>query len=148
MGVRQVVGFVPMTAALLADAGPSITDHLTERFIEHVMPNAEFYIIWEPTSSRPPTRRFYSEEQAYDVAEKMAERHPGKKFFVLKAIGVVKPQTVIRVKFADGHEVDAATESNREEILPGGSVSYGPPTWETRQETPWHGSNSPISDYP
>jgi hypothetical protein len=50
-----------------------------------------FWIIWNPQSGRPPTRQFAKEEEAFRVAESMASRHPGERFFVMKAVGFAGP---------------------------------------------------------
>lgn len=98
---------------------------------DSTLSNEDFYILWEPTSALPPRRRFYSEDHAFAIAEKMAEGHPGKKFYVMHVVGVAKPQTVVVERF------DRVTEEH-----PGGRLSYdpngpiakmptaGPPDWE------------------
>lgn len=45
-----------------------------------------FYIIWNPSATRPPTTRFKTLKEAQDVAEKMMTKSPGEKFFVCMAL--------------------------------------------------------------
>ncbi len=44
-----------------------------------------FYIIWNPSSARPPTVRFHNLEDAQKVAAMMVAKH-GETFFVCKAV--------------------------------------------------------------
>lgn len=45
-----------------------------------------FWIVWNPGSSRPPTRRHRSEESARCEAERLARLNPGQQFIVLRAV--------------------------------------------------------------
>lgn len=49
-----------------------------------------FWIVWNPKSSRPPTRRHYSEESARHEAERLARLHSGHEFIVLEAVASVR----------------------------------------------------------
>lgn len=55
--------------------------------------NKKFYILWNPTSSLPPTVKFNDLPYAEQIAKEMAQRHGGK-FYVMQAQGcaeVVEP---------------------------------------------------------
>lgn len=45
-----------------------------------------FWLIWNPDSASPSTKRFASKRQADAVASKMAGQFPGEQFFVLEAL--------------------------------------------------------------
>lgn len=45
----------------------------------------KFFIIWNPTSSMPPTKQFMGRSSAEIVASKMANDNPGETFYVLEA---------------------------------------------------------------
>lgn len=61
----------------------------------------KFWILWCPTSEKPPTRRFFREEEALKVAEKMALDHPGSEFVVmLSVIGVERSRKVEKQKYS------------------------------------------------
>jgi hypothetical protein len=67
---------------------------------EHISGRKEFYILWNPDSEKPPRITFSTEEHAFQVAEEMARRGDGQRFFVMKAVGssmVEKP--VVTKKF-------------------------------------------------
>jgi len=71
----------------------------TEAIIES---GKEFYIIWNPTSQKPSTVAFETEEQAWGIADKMAAKSPDEKFFVLRSSGFAQTaQPVVRHKFAN-----------------------------------------------
>lgn len=63
---------------------------------EHISGKREFWILWNPQSAQPPTQTFDTEAEAWEVAEQMAQKNDGHRFFVLKAVGsaaVEKPVT-------------------------------------------------------
>lgn len=45
-----------------------------------------FYILWQPVSHLPPTRKFTDRKEAYEVAEYMTRKHKVD-FYVMKAHG-------------------------------------------------------------
>lgn len=55
---------------------------LTSDRVEH----AEFFIVWCPDGTRPPSVTHESQEEAERVADKMARIHKGKRFYVLGAL--------------------------------------------------------------
>lgn len=59
----------------------------------------KFWIIWNPTSDKPPRMVFGTETHAWNVAEKMAEKFSSDKFYVCESLGhctTLKP--VVRIK--------------------------------------------------
>lgn len=60
---------------------------------------SEFFILWNPESSKPPRMVFGTEEHAWRVAENMAAKNVGSRFFVMKSEGhAVTTQPVTRIK--------------------------------------------------
>lgn len=45
----------------------------------------EFWIVWNPSSSAPPSHRHQVAETAQMEALRLAKKHPGQKFIVLRA---------------------------------------------------------------
>jgi hypothetical protein len=56
-----------------------------------------FFILWCPTSSLPPTRRFDTQKEAEEVAESMVKKHSAQ-FYVLRAVGScnIEPQPKLK----------------------------------------------------
>lgn len=50
------------------------------------MDNLEFWMVWNPDSSRPPTFQHTSAPSAANEAERLAAANPGQSFYVLHAI--------------------------------------------------------------
>lgn len=46
-----------------------------------------FWILWQPASHLPPTRRFPTKREAQEVAEAMTKKH-NREFYVMKADGL------------------------------------------------------------
>lgn len=49
-----------------------------------------FYILWQPMSHLPPTRKFTDRKEAFEVAEYMTRKHKVD-FFVMKSYGHCAP---------------------------------------------------------
>lgn len=47
----------------------------------------QFWIIWSPTSDKPPKKKFVSEAQAMKVIEEMAKGNAGHDFYAMEVIG-------------------------------------------------------------
>ncbi len=54
-----------------------------------------FWILWNPNAKIPPTVRFNTYKEAFDVAKKMAMRHH-EQFYVLKAQLLVEPPAGVK----------------------------------------------------
>lgn len=52
------------------------------------MNEEEFWLVWNPESSRSPSRQHLSAESAGDEATRLADSKPGESFYVLHAIEV------------------------------------------------------------
>lgn len=70
--------------------GP-VNDNEAPRFIICVERNGKF-----APSTTP--REYKSEAQAWEVANSMADKHPGDKFYVLRTVGAVKVEKTVTVK--------------------------------------------------
>jgi len=58
-----------------------------------------FYILWNPASERPSRMVFNNEIAAWQVADEMARKAPGDKFFVMEAKGYSRTdEPVVRHK--------------------------------------------------
>lgn len=67
--------------------------------LEKVENMGAFYIIWNPTASNPPTKKFDSEAQAIKIAEKLAAENPSQEFHVLKVVSTSKLQAVTTQRY-------------------------------------------------
>lgn len=59
-----------------------------------------FYIVWNPNHPSPPREQYRTEEQAQNVAEKMAAKNPGEQFVVLASRSVSQRQDVTTRRLA------------------------------------------------
>lgn len=61
------------------------------------MSETRFWLIWSPTGPTPPRRRIDTRAEAKRIAEDMAQRHPGQRFYVLRAECVSVKHDVLTV---------------------------------------------------
>jgi hypothetical protein len=59
------------------------------------MENDGFYLVWNPARGIP-TFKHWTYEDATTEAERLANKHPGEHFYVLKTIEMVQTQNVVR----------------------------------------------------
>lgn len=57
----------------------------------------EFFLVWCPDGTRPPSVTHDTQEDAEGVAEKMAHQHKGKRFYVLCAVSEFLDERPIRL---------------------------------------------------
>lgn len=58
----------------------------------------ECWILWNPDSDRPPRIAYSTEAEAWRVAEELARKHVGQKFYVMHSCGhAVTSQPVVRI---------------------------------------------------
>ena len=55
----------------------------------------EFYLVWRVDGeSHVPTKRHLSEQSAKAEAERLAQKHPGNEFYVLRSVAAVRVASV------------------------------------------------------
>ncbi|PXW28238.1 hypothetical protein [Paraburkholderia caballeronis] len=64
-----------------------------------------FWLVWSPTSERPPRFRHGSEESATKEAERLARANPGQMFVVLEAKAARRVDDMVRTTFVDESEI-------------------------------------------
>jgi hypothetical protein len=60
----------------------------------------EFYIIYRDGGEQAPTFKHFSKDDAYKEAERLANKHAGSKFYVLRTIASCIKQDVIWEDFS------------------------------------------------
>lgn len=71
----------------MSKKGAPVSQQQSLEYTDHIAGKKEFFILWNPMSPQPPKVTFCSEEHAWEVAEEMAARNDGQKFFVMKSMG-------------------------------------------------------------
>lgn len=59
------------------------------------------YIIWNPSSTKPPTVRFSTRPEAIRVSGRMAHENPGETFFVAKLVNSACKPVPVEVSYQD-----------------------------------------------
>lgn len=81
--------YLAMAARRMEDTSPAPTENGTKAF----------YILWCPSSTKPPKARFDTEDHAHAVADKMAATY-NETVYVLRAVEEIRPVQTVTTRLA------------------------------------------------
>jgi len=64
-----------------------------------------FFLVWSPTGETPPRKRWPNQMEAEREAERMANRFPGKDFYVVAPTYRVGIGVTVRERFGDDDDM-------------------------------------------